>query len=172
MKPLRVSVRILGGAKLPDGVQLDAMLAYVVALRDGLPPPDPGVGGAVGIPIARSPCGRFHMVSAGLYVPEAHEVRHFHKRAPIEEIAYFGDGKTKTVNVAAGVNKSYRIPVSLTHVEDDTIAWFCIGDAEGIRDLVKFIDRIGGKRSMMAPRVKAWTIGFNGAESRRTQKVR
>ena len=164
MTPLRVTARLAGVICLPTyPLALDALLAYAVCVRDGIQPATlPSELVDVEVPLQRSACGAFHLASCGAYKLERAELRHIHKRAPIEQYQAIGGDKIKRVMITAGPNKSYRIPLETKHLVNDTIEWWCVGDAEQIESLLSLIHYLGKRRGVGLGRVSKWTIEAMG----------
>lgn len=160
MTPLRVVATLAGPVALPyHPLALDALLAYAVCERDEIPPAmlasqiQP-----IEIPVEREPQRRFHLASVGAYQLDQSELRYVHKRAPIEQYQSIGSDKIKRVQITAGPNKSYRIPLEVKHVVDDQITWWCIGDAEPIRELLAMVTHLGKRRAVGVGRVASWVV--------------
>jgi hypothetical protein len=155
--PLRVVATLAESVVATHPVMLDALLMAVVGRRLRVLPPMRGEpGDPLPIPIATSECGRFYLCSQGFSEPEWHEVRHKHRRAPVSEMARLGTSKLRRVDIAAGANKSLRIPYVCTTLRRDTIEWWCLGDADQIRDLLSDVRYLGkhtgsGKGKLRAP---------------------
>lgn len=147
MKPLRITAKLAEGIVLRAPLMLDGILAWVVCARERRLSPLPGDAiEPVDIPIELEPGGRFHLCSQGLHEVEASSLRYKNRRAPWVEYARFGTSKIKRVDIAAGANKSYRVPYSLDLLRDDRIVWYCIGDPDGIRDLLRDVHYLGRHR--------------------------
>lgn len=160
MTPLQVTARIAGPIALPERpIALDALLAYAVCLRDGIPPATlASEVQPVEIPVEREPGGRFHLASVGHYEIEQASLKHIHKRAPIEQYQALGSDKIRRVQITAGPNKSYRIPFELLHLVDDSITWWCVGEQGEIEALLQLVHHLGKKRSVGHGKVVRWTI--------------
>lgn len=143
----RVTAKLAEGITLRAPLMLDGLLAWVVCARERRLPPLPGETlEPVDIPLQLEPDGRFHLCTQGICEVEASELRHKNRRAPWQEYARFGSSKIKRVDVSAGANKSYRVPYSLDLLRDDEITWYCIGDPDGIRDLLCDVHYLGRHR--------------------------
>lgn len=158
MVPLCIQAKLDGGIVLPYGsVAVDALLAAVVAKQLGLPPPslDLGVDELIDIdvPIRREPHGQFCLASFSLQSWELHEPRHVNRQFPVPEARMLGVPALKKINVAAGAQKSYRIPHVVSHAVDDTISWFVVGDARAIEDLLVCVSHLGRRRGSGRGRV-------------------
>lgn len=162
MRPLVVTARLSGGIALPNGpLALDALLMAARAARDGLPPLSVvGLQNAVDleIPIARSECGRLHLASFAQYAVDETEASWISRKFPIPEAQMLGEARFKRVNISAGAQKSYRLPLELIHVVDDTLTWWCVGDAEGLRELLLGVTHLGKRRAAGKGRVVQWAV--------------
>ena len=156
MTPLVVTARIDGQISLPNGpLALDALLMSAVATRDGLPPPPPVV--PIEIPIAKEPGGRFHLCSFSVGTLSEFDRRFVNRRAPVEQYQTIGP-QSGRVQITAGHDKSYRLPLEVGHVDGGELRWFCVGDAEPIRALLGCIPYLGKKRSVGLGRVREWRV--------------
>jgi hypothetical protein len=157
--PLRVVAHLRGAVASTFGrIALDALLMSIVAHRDGLPyaftreqvrPVD--------IPIALSPCGRFYLCSFSIGEVEERERLTTYKRFPSTEAMLLGS-KLNGVPITKGASKSYVMPIELRHMENDALAWFCVGDAEQIRTLLAFAPYVGKKRAIGCGPVDRWEV--------------
>ncbi len=158
-EPLRVRALLEGAILLPGGtLALDALLAAAVALRDALPPCSVQGVTPIEVPIQREPGGRFHLASFAEWVPDEYEVRYVNRRFPIPEAQMLGDKKLRRIAINAGAQKSYRIPHEAIHVEGDVLAWWCVGDAEAIRELLALVTHLGKRRAVGSGRVREWLV--------------
>jgi len=91
------------------------------------------------LPLARVRVGEDWWYCASQAIPRGREeLRHLHKRIPQSLAERFTT--TRNLNIATGPDKSLRIPQYL-RPEWLAITWTCIGDPEGIADLLW---RVGG----------------------------
>ena len=153
--PLRIVATMRSAITSPP--MLDGLLASVVAQKAGLVP---GFGPMhlVEIPVAREPGGRFHLATSPMFDVEAHELRYVNQKFPIAEAQMFGDAKLRRVHVSQGATKSYRIPTEAMHVEGDKVAWYCVGDEEPIRELLRCVTHLGKKRGVGRGAVASWLV--------------
>lgn len=160
MRPLVVTARLSSAISMPrTGIALDALLASQVALRLELPPPRHAADCVpLEIPIARSECDRFYRASFAVWEWEQHETRWVNRRPVIAEAQMLGSPKIRRMNITAGADKGYRLPLEVGHVVDDTLTWWCVGDAEPIRDLLATVVGLGKKRSVGLGRVAEWRV--------------
>lgn len=156
MTPLHVVAHVRGAVMASSAhLMLDALLASAVATRDAIPP-EPIVD--IDIPIARSGCGRVRLCSAGQSRDDEHALRYLYKRFPLAEAQLLGTG-IKRVNMASGPSRSYRIPQDTTHLVDDQIEWWAIGDAREVEALlVGWIGYLGRKRGVGLGKVAHWHV--------------
>lgn len=136
---------------------LDALLGAMVAEELGL---IPGFGPLqeIDLPLERSVCGRVWLASFAIYEPELHEPRHVHRRFPIAEAQLLGAPKMRAINIAAGVNRSYRIPTRVVHVAGDTVTWYARGDLARVEELLSRVTHLGKRRGVGRGPVAAWTV--------------
>lgn len=160
MIPLQITAHLdpLGAPlAMPDGyVHLDGLLAFAVALRDNLPPIiDEADILPIEIPVEREPSGRFHMASASLPIDWlCHEKRYTQRRFPVELAPMMTD--MKRVNLAAGAQKNFRIPLDNGRV--DRLVWYVIGEPVEIRQLLMLISHIGKRRGVGYGKVSQWDV--------------
>ena len=160
VEPLRVTARIRGAIALPNGpLALDALLAAAVARREGLPPPD-GISPMrdIEIPVARAPGGRFHLASLSECEVEERERRWVNRRFPIPEAQAFAVESFKRINIAAGAQKSYRLPLETAHLAGDALRWWCLGDRGQIAALLALVPYLGKRRATGLGAVVAWEV--------------
>lgn len=146
MTPLRVSCNVPGEMILPDGyLHLDALLAWAACQRDGIPPaltPDDIV--PIEIPIERA--GPIHMASASVMDVEARATIHLVRRFPTQEAARMS---TMTrVNLAAGAQKNYRIPIEAVYPRGGLVEFFAVGERVEVAELLALVTHLGKKRSV------------------------
>lgn len=158
MTPLVVIGTVGGAITVPP--MLDALLAGMVCADRGLIAGFSEMvrGADIEIPLALEPGRRFHMCSSPISTPETYELRHLHRRFPIHEAQMLGDKRLRRINVAGGPTKSFRIPQELTYLRDDTITWWCIGDADAIREMLVRCTHLGKKRSVGRGIVTGWSV--------------
>jgi hypothetical protein len=160
-EPLMVVAELDGDIILPRMTPaLDGLLAYAVAQEHQLPPIEVQGDEAptIEVPLARSPCGRYHQASFGIGRVNKSTLQYYHRKWPIEVSQALSSEKTKGIDVAAGRNKSYRLPVERAHLVSDRLWWFAVGHVAEVRNLLTWVTRIGKKRSMGAGKVTAWRV--------------
>lgn len=160
MTPLVVRAWLRGGIALPSGaIALDSLLMSQVAMRDELPPPrHAGDCQPIAIPVELEPGGRFYLASFSLGSFETRDLRYVNRRAPIEQYQTIGSEKIRRVQITAGANKSYRIPMETGHVDSDCLTWWCVGEQEPIRELLSTVLYLGKRRAVGLGRVVAWEV--------------
>lgn len=159
--PLMVTARLDGPIILTQHPPaLDALLAYAVAQEAGLPPIEMQGEEAptIEIPIARTPCGRYHQASFGIARAERSELSYFNRKFPVEIGQAMGGEKINTIDVSSGRNKSFRLPQERIHLEADRVVWFAIGDVPEVRALLSWVTRLGRKRSQGSGRIAEWSV--------------
>jgi hypothetical protein len=159
MEPLRIVAKLAGPLTLTDGMlRLDALLIWAEATRRGLPPLGFGPAQEIEIPVAMEPGGRFHLCSFACPRFDQHEPRYINRRFPIPEAQMLAEPKFKSIHINAGAQKSYRIPGEVSWCERDEIEWWCIGDADGIRELLTMVGYLGKRRGVGRGKVREWTV--------------
>lgn len=156
-EPLHV-VAHLDGA-IVSAPMLDALLAYQVAQRAGLPMyARPEEMGAVEIPLQRSPCGRFHLASAPQFAVLASEARHKSRRPIIAEAQMLAAPSVKRVDIQTGPSKGFRIPHSTHLLVGDAVHWWCLGDRDRVTDLLAGALHLGQRRGVGHGWVRRWDV--------------
>jgi CRISPR type IV-associated protein Csf3 len=158
--PLVVTATLCESIVLRRRPMLDGILAAVVAMRQGLVPiGNPLDWPELPIPVAKSPCGRYWLASAGHFDSDAHYVSHKHRRAPWVEYARLGAPSIRRVETACGEDKSYRTPYSSSLLADDRIVWWCLGGPEAVADLLSDCHYLGRFRGAGHGRVRLpWSV--------------
>lgn len=157
MQPLVARARVSTGVMLPwHPPALDAMLMAAVATRDGLPPIWAGEAKPLPIPLATD--RGIYLASVAQYTAECHSRRHINRKFPVLEAQSLGSKSLRSVNISGGPAKSYRMPTSVVHPVDDTLAWYAIGDVDEVLELLTWIEYVGKKRSVGLGRVEAWSV--------------
>lgn len=156
---LRITAHVLGQIALPNGgIGLDSLLTAAVAARDDLPPPASAADCTrLDIPVALEPGGRFHLCSEALYELTEFDLRYINRRAPIEQFQMLGPPSGR-VQITAGVDKGYRIPLEVGHLAGSRLDWYAIGDAHKIRALLALVGYLGKKRSVGLGKVERWEV--------------
>lgn len=160
MTPLEVRAHLRGAVCLPHGgVALDGLLAWAQCTVEGRPPPATADDCTpVDIPVELEPEGRFHLASVAHYEVERCENRWLNRRFPLPEAQEMGHAKLRRVNLAAGAQKTYRLPLETQHVRHDVLTWWCIGDRERVLDLLGMVGYVGKKRSTGLGKVARWEV--------------
>lgn len=158
MTPLEVTARLRGPIVMPGlPPALDALAAAAVATERGLQPPTRSEDvEPLDVPIALSNCGRFRRCTVGQFVAEAHELRYKVRQFPMARAQ--GMAELKRVQVNAGASKSYRVPYSATHLEGDTMRWWCVGEPDELARLLALVTHLGKHRGAGNGRVMRWSI--------------
>lgn len=151
-------VRAAMRGPLVSAPPLDSLLGAVVAEEQGLVA---GFGEMVRdlpIPLERSACGRVWLCSDAIFEPELHEVRHVHRRFPIAEAQMLAGPKCRAINIAAGVNRSYRIPTRVVHAVGDAVTWYARGEPEAVEELLLRVTHLGKRRGAGRGPVASWEV--------------
>jgi hypothetical protein len=137
---------------------LDALLGAMVAEERGLVA---GFGPVVPIddlPLERSVCGRFWLASEAIAETELYEPRFVNRRFPIAEFQMLGEGGSRKIDIASGVNRSYRIPTRVMHVDGDTVTWYALGEEGRVRELLGRVTHLGKRRGVGRGGVASWGV--------------
>ena len=160
MTPLHVTATLDGGGLTvtDGGIALDSLVMWAEAQRRQLPPPGFGPLVDIEIPIAREPGGRFFLASWAYPAWEGHERRFVNRKFPLHEAQIMAGPKLRRIHVGAGAQKSYRIPTQVSFPAGGVIEWWCVGDAEPLRDLLACVTHLGRRRAVGRGRVRAWAV--------------
>lgn len=163
MTPLEITATLMGRLVLPtEGyVHLDGILAWAVCALDLRPPAldEEQLDREIEIPIARSECGRYHLCSVSQADVRAREVRWLNKRFPVEWWQAIGGGKSaQRIQINAGPSKGFRVPIQATHLADDRLTWWCLGDAPEIERLLSVVTHVGRRRAVGEGEVRDWSV--------------
>lgn len=159
MEPLRITARLDGAVALHHAIHFDALLMAAVALRDNLPPAlTADELQPIEIPVQRSECWRYYLASVGVCEAEAHELKYVNRRFPLEQVQWMGDRKIKTINLTAGPQKMFRIPLEIAHMRNDTVQFFCVGERTAIERLLLLVTHLGKRRAVGLGRVVRWVV--------------
>ena len=159
MTPLQVTARVPGQIALPwGGVALDTLLTWSRAQElDLAPPRDASECQPVEIPLQLELGGRFYMCSDSVQIMQDFDLRYTNRRAPIEQYQSMGPA-TGRVQITAGVDKSYRIPLEVGHLRDERMDWFAIGNVPEVQRLLSLVGYLGKKRSVGLGKVERWEV--------------
>lgn len=156
--PLIVTATMQSAVECMYPIMLDGLLASVVARERGLiAPRSADEVEPIDIPIQREPGGRFHLCSEAHHSEKLFSrLTHVHKRAPVQEYSLLCSSKVRRVDMTGGVDKSWRVPRSGEFFRE--LSWWCIGDAEAIRVLLRDAVHIGARRRHGCGRVQGWRV--------------
>jgi len=159
MRPMMIIARLAGAVCLPEyGLALDACLAFAVCQREGIAPAFTAAEVvSIEIPVVRELEGRFHLCSNSVGVFEQRETRYVQRRPVIAEAQLMGR-QIKRMQINAGPSKGFRIPMEIVHLEHDELRWWCVGDADDVRELLELVHYLGKRRGVGVGRVLEWTV--------------
>jgi CRISPR type IV-associated protein Csf3 len=69
-----------------------------------------------------------------------------------------GAPSVRSIQITAGVNKSFREPLAVSHLDRDELVWWCVGDDVEVRRLLSAVLYLGAKRRFGYGEVKRWTV--------------
>lgn len=157
-RPLRVTARLAGGIALPWGpLALDGLLAWAVCAREGMLAPVDGIR-PVAIPVELEPAGRFHLASFSVGEAEEHEHRWVNRRFPVPEAQGLAEVGFSRINISAGAQKTYRLPLETVHLRDDRLAWYLLGDRDRVLELLDLVRHLGKRRAVGYGQVREWSV--------------
>jgi hypothetical protein len=153
--PLHITAKIRRTIALPNGpVSLDGLLARVIVDRIGATacaPTDPGWIPTeellARIPIALEPTHGFALCTSSHCRVVGHENHWVNRRFPVD-VAQQIRCDIKRINITAGAQKSYRLPLDTVFLQDGLIEWWCIGGLEPILDLLLEVAYLGKRRGV------------------------
>lgn len=164
MKNLKVVARPLDGrVNSNDGIfNLDSILAYAWMLShhpDILQNRDLRIDNLIEpeLPLAKDEQGRW-MASVGFYEQHAEIVEHWHRKVNDFDAQHYIDWNNKRgkIDGVSGEYKAYRMPQLIRAIGD--IEFYCVGDKQGLIELLKSVTNIGKKGSQGYGHIKEWII--------------
>lgn len=161
--PLQVDAILSGPVSFDRPIALDALLGFAIVDREGIAPAireDAIVDLSPWLDrvLERSACGRLYLASAGVVSVEARELRYIHRRFPVDVAQQPTGREMRRLHLSAGPAKSYRIPYERMHLVGDCVTWWCVGERDGIADLLASITHLGRKRAVGNGRVASWSV--------------
>lgn len=156
MTPLRITAKLQDAIVLTTGtLALDGLLASMYAMVNRLPPiAEPFA--VFPLPLKREPKRRFDLASFAVPMMDQYETTHEHKAFPVRAARAWST--VKRVDQKAGINKSHRMPLALSHSATDALVWWCIGEQNGIENLLQYCHHLGKKRAHGMGRVLSWDV--------------
>lgn len=157
-EPLQVIAELAGAVAIPWGpIALDGLLAWATCARLGMAAPVDRIV-TVGIPVALEPDGRFHLASFSIGEVEQYEQRWVNRRFPVPEAQAFAVASFRRINISAGAQKSYRIPLETCHLQGDQMTWFAQGDRARVAKLLDVVTHLGKRRGAGHGKVRRWSV--------------
>ncbi len=141
-------------------ISFDALLMAAVALRDNLPPIGFGQRIDIAIPIAQE--RGIYLSSVSQQTVECHERRHINKRFPMAEAQMLGARKM-SINPKGGLSKGFRLPAEVSHMVGDIVTFYAVGDIEGVRELLQWVQYLGKRRGVGLGKVTRWDVAEHEA---------
>jgi len=145
---------------------MDALIEYQLLDRLGLITPNPTAADAEKnlplifdkMPIARKTLNGewYWAVSSPHYIENHQQTSKFRKRWDYQEHHLDWGKKRAKVNGSEGHFKAYDLP--RYDREMQTIHWFCVGDRDGITELLQPVTNLGKKRSQGCGQVHKWEV--------------
>lgn len=157
MIPLRIEATLSRSIVLGRPIHLDGLLGHAIVTIEDLPRAT-SAKECVGLPIPLAEQGGVYLASAAEYAVEEHELAWVNKRFPTDMAQQLGDESIRSIQITAGINKSFREPLAVSHLEHDRIVWWAIGDQPEIRRLLSAVAYLGGKRRFGYGEVKRWSV--------------
>lgn len=157
MTPLCVEAKLSRSIVLGRPIHLDGLLGHAIVTTEDIPRAA-HAGECVPLEIPLAEERGVYLASAAEYAVEEHELGWVNKRFPLDMAQQLGAPSLKSIQITAGINKSYRLPLDVSHLERDEIVWWCIGDRERIAALLEVVAYLGGKRRFGFGEVKRWTV--------------
>lgn len=163
-EPLRIRAVLAGKLLGHDLPRLDAVLEYRAAQSAGMDvhaPPQELQPCSIEIPLARREVAGFRWPIplcsdpiVGTCRTDGHNF--IAKRFPTERAGNLHSSRRLTINTTGGPFKSYLMPIRARQF--DAIVWFCVGDAEKIRELLAGVHVLGKKRQVGGAMVARWEV--------------
>lgn len=157
-QPLRITATLRAGLASAE-VRLDGLLAWAVAQVHDLPPAlRVSELRPIEIPLARAEGGRFHLCTTSVGNVDEREHVWINRRFPLAEAQEMAVEKFTRINIAAGAQKTYRLPLETRHMEDDRLTWWAIGDGAAVAELLQYVGYLGKRRAVGRGAVARWTV--------------
>ena len=145
---------------------LDALIEYQLLDKLGLITPNPTIADVEknlplifnDMPIARPVLNSewYWAVSSPHYIENHQQTTRFRKRWDYQELHLDWGKKRAKVDGSQGHFKAYDLP--RYDREMQSIHWFCIGDRDGIAELLQPVTNLGKKRSQGCGQVHKWEV--------------
>lgn len=157
-EPLVIRAHVSQEIVLREPLALDALLMALVARRDRLPPFEVtrATGGSLELPIPVAQAHGVYLATCARPTWAARELRQKNRRAPIEQLARLSTMRTK-VDVSSGPNKAYRTPYE-AGLLSEPLTWWCLGEREGVEELLLLCTRLGRHIGSGYGRVDRWEV--------------
>jgi CRISPR type IV-associated protein Csf3 len=155
--PLRIEATLSRSIVLGRPIHLDGLLGHAIVTIEDLPRAS-NASECVDLPIPLAEQDGVYLASAAEYAVEEHELAWVNKRFPTEMAQQLGDASFRSIQITAGINKSFREPLAVSHLEHDRIVWWAIGDQPKIERLLSAVAYLGGKRRFGYGEVKSWLV--------------
>jgi CRISPR type IV-associated protein Csf3 len=152
-----VTAQLRGGIVMQRPVHLDALLGAAIVRIEDLPRAQ-SAAECVELPIPLARERGVYFASASSSVVEEHSLAWVNKRFPIDMAQQLGDDAVSSIQITAGINKSFREPVAVSHLERDRLEWWCIGDQTEIERLLRAVPYVASKRRFGYGEVDRWTV--------------
>jgi len=157
MQPLQITCKLATGLAMHHPLAIDGLLAAMVAARDSYPPialeeriPPPEA-----LPLAWHPAGFHHASQAHLVIQAYETVRWSRTLLPIHRLALLTDRGKFPVG---GRFKAYWMPLRKVLPAGMVLTWWVMGDAQGIRELLRHTFGLGAKHNAGHGWVASWTV--------------
>lgn len=157
MKPLRVTAKLRRAIVLSRPIHLDALLGSAVVLTEDIPRAAKA-SECVDLPLPLARERGVWLASAAKYAVEEHELAWVNKRFPTDMAQQLGDSSVRSIQITAGINKSYRLPLDVCHLEQDQLVWWCIGEQVEVERLLRVVAYLGSKRRFGYGEVMRWDV--------------
>lgn len=157
MRPLRITAQLTRSIILGRPIHLDALLGAALVSIENIPR---ATNASECVPLALPLAEErgVYLASAAAYDVEEHELAYVNKRFPTDMAQQLGAASVRSIQITAGVNKSFREPLAVSHLDRDELVWWCVGDELEVRRLLSAVLYLGGKRRFGYGEVKRWTV--------------
>lgn len=162
MKPLKITAYLATPFATYDDYSpsLDSLLEWIWLDARGLatPNPDPESLIQAPLPLGKGEIGGewYWQVSSPHYRIECEETTKFRKRWDYHDVALDWGKRKAKFHTSEGAEKNYDLPLYLRTTS--AIAWYAVGDAAGVRELLAGCAGIGKKRSHGWGQVLRWEV--------------
>ena len=157
MVPLKITAEIETPISIQQYLPLDGLLMAIRAKEMRLPPPEIEQHFDIQIPVLRNERGFYHAsFGRGIEIKGGADQSWRRRRFPLREAALIATDKVGKIPVNMGPQKSVNIPLYTRIIPK--IEWWCVGDLQGVSDLLAHCLSLGRERNHGFGSVASWNV--------------